>query len=67
MTDNVVNLVEDRIDMAIRIGSLESSSLVARKLALHRRVVCASHEYLKTHGEPGVPTDLAKHNCLTFS
>ena len=67
MTDNVVNLVEDRIDMAIRIGSLKSSSLVARKLAPHRRVVCASHEYLKTHGEPGVPTDLAKHNCLTFS
>jgi DNA-binding transcriptional LysR family regulator len=67
MTDNVVDLVEDRIDMAIRIGSLQSSRLVARKLAPHRRVVCASHEYLKTHGEPGVPTDLAKHNCLTFS
>ena len=67
MTGNVTNLVEDRIDMAIRIGSLKSSSLVAGKLALHCRVVCASHEYLKTHGEPGVPTDLAKHNCLTFS
>jgi DNA-binding transcriptional LysR family regulator len=67
MTDNVVNLVEDRIDMAIRIGSLKSSSLVARKLAHHRRVVCASHEYLEKQGEPGVPTDLAKHNCLTFS
>jgi DNA-binding transcriptional LysR family regulator len=67
MTDNVVDLVEHRIDMAIRIGSLRSSSLVARKLAPHRRVVCASREYLETHGEPGVPTDLAKHNCLTFS
>jgi DNA-binding transcriptional LysR family regulator len=67
MADNVVDLVEDRIDMAIRIGSLRSSRLVARKLAPHRRVVCASHEYLKTYGEPGVPTDLATHNCLTFS
>lgn len=67
MTDSVVNLVEDRIDVAIRIGSLESSSLVARKLAPQRRVVCASPEYLKTHGEPRVPADLTKHNCLTFS
>jgi DNA-binding transcriptional LysR family regulator len=60
MTDNVVNLVEDRIDLAIRIGSLESSSLIAR-------VVCASPEYIRTHGEPRVPAELAKHNCLTFS
>jgi DNA-binding transcriptional LysR family regulator len=67
MTDSVANLVEDRIDVAIRIGSLESSSLMARKLAPHRRVVCASPEYLKTHGEPRAPADLAKHNCLTFS
>jgi len=67
MTDSVVNLVEERIDLAIRIGSLESSSLVARKLAPHRRVVCASPDYLETHGEPRVPADLAKHNCLTFS
>jgi DNA-binding transcriptional LysR family regulator len=67
MTDNVVNLVEDRIDVAIRIGSLESSSLIARKLAPHRRVICASPEYIRTHSEPRVPADLAKHNCLTFS
>jgi DNA-binding transcriptional LysR family regulator len=67
MTDNVVNLVEDRIDLAIRIGSLESSSLIARKLAPNRRVVCASPEYLRTYGEPRVPAELAKHNCLTFS
>lgn len=67
MTDNVVNLVEDRIDVAIRIGSLESSSLIARKLAPNRRVVCASPEYIHKHGEPHVPEDLALHNCLTFS
>jgi DNA-binding transcriptional LysR family regulator len=67
MTDNVVNLVEDRIDVAIRIGSLESSSLVARKLAPNRRVLCASPQYIRAHGEPRVPADLAQHNCLTFS
>ncbi|MEW6640652.1 MAG: LysR substrate-binding domain-containing protein [Pseudomonadota bacterium] len=67
MTDNVVNLVEDRIDIAIRIGSLESSSLIARKLAPNRRVVCASPDYIRAHGEPRVPADLAHHNCLTFS
>lgn len=67
MTDSIVNLVEDRIDVAIRIGSLESSSLIARKLAANRRVVCASPEYLRKHGEPNDPEDLARHNCLTFS
>jgi DNA-binding transcriptional LysR family regulator len=67
MTDSVVNLVDDRIDLAIRIGSLDSSSLIARRLAPNRRVVCASPEYIRTHGEPRVPADLAKHNCLTFS
>src|SRR5215469_5322092 len=66
MTDSFVNLVEDRVDLAIRIGSLESSSLIARRLAPHRRVLCASPEYIRTHGEPRVPADLAKHNCLRF-
>jgi DNA-binding transcriptional LysR family regulator len=67
MTDSVVNLVEDRIDLAIRIGSLESSSLIARRLAPNRRMLCASAKYIRAHGEPRVPADLAKHNCLTFS
>jgi len=67
MTDSFVNLVEDRVDLAIRIGSLESSSLIARRLAPHRRVLCASPDYIRTHGEPRAPADLAKHNCLTFS
>lgn len=66
MTDSVINLVEDRIDLAIRIGNLDSSSLIARKLAPNRRVVCASPEYISAHGEPRVPADLARHNCLTF-
>lgn len=67
MTDSVVNLVEERIDIAIRLGSLESSSLIARRLAPHRRVVCASPDYLQAHGMPQVPADLARHNCLAFS
>ena len=67
MTDSFVNLVEDRVDLAIRIGSLESSSLIARRLAPHRRVLCASPDYIRTHGEPRAPADLAKHNCLTVS
>ena len=58
MTDSVINLVEHRIDLAIRIGNLESSSLIARKLAPNRRVVCGSPEYIQTRGEPSVPADL---------
>ncbi|WP_342249128.1 LysR family transcriptional regulator [Sphingomonas sp. OTU376] len=67
MSDQPVNLVEDRIDIAIRLGSLESSSLIARKLAPHRRLLCASPAYLAEHGTPSRPADLARHNCLTFS
>lgn len=67
MTDSVVNLVEDRVDLAIRIGKLEPSSLIAQKIAPHRRVVCASPDYLAEHGEPRRPADLARHSCLTFA
>jgi DNA-binding transcriptional LysR family regulator len=67
MTDRMVNLVEDRIDVAIRLGALDSSSLVARRLAPHHRRLCASPAYLAEHGEPQVPADLARHRCLTFS
>ena len=67
LTDSVVNLVEDRVDLAIRIGRLESSSLVARKLAPHHRLLCASPAYLANQGAPESPADLARHNCLTFA
>lgn len=67
LTDSVVNLVEDRIDLAIRIGRLESSSLIARKLASHRRLLCASPTYLAARGTPEAPADLPQHNCLTFA
>ncbi len=65
LSDRTVNLVEEGFDVAIRIAELEDSSLAARRLAPNRRVVCASPEYLRRHGVPRVPADLAAHNCLT--
>lgn len=67
MTDSIVNLVEERVDLAIRIGSLQSSSLIARRLASMYLLVCASPDYLKSNGEPTKPADLSGHNCLSFS
>ncbi|MGE0253566.1 MAG: LysR family transcriptional regulator [Alphaproteobacteria bacterium] len=64
LSDSYVNLVEERADVAIRIGNLESSSLIARKLADHRRVLCASPDYLAAHAPPRHPEDLAEHACL---
>ncbi len=66
VTDEIVNLVERRIDVAIRLGALPSSSLIGRRLAPHRRVVCASPAYLAAHGTPATPADLTSHNCLVF-
>ncbi|MBV6633658.1 MAG: LysR family transcriptional regulator [Alphaproteobacteria bacterium] len=65
-TDSVVNLVEERIDVAIRIGSPGSDSLIARKLAPHHRIVCASPAYIEGCGSPSEPSDLTQHNCLVF-
>ena len=54
-TDAVSNLVEDRIDVAVRLGAMNASSLIARKLAPHRRAVCASPAYLAEHDAPRTP------------
>src|SRR5262245_41990941 len=62
-----VNLVDQGLDLAIRIGALEDSALVVRKLAPSRLVVCATPAYLKEHGKPRDPGDLVKHNCLCSS
>jgi DNA-binding transcriptional LysR family regulator len=65
--DSIANIVEEGIDLAVRIGNLPDSGLVARRLATVRRVACASPEYLKRHGIPKAPGDLSDHNCLQFS
>lgn len=64
LSDRSINLIEEGFDLAVRIAELKDSSLAARKLAPNRRVVCASPAYLRTHGEPRTPQDLARHNCL---
>ena len=67
LSDRNVNLIEEGFDLAVRIAHLEDSSLTARRLAPNRRVVCASPDYLKRHGAPRTPDELARHNCLTTS
>ena len=67
MNDRFVSLVDEGFDVAVRIGKLEDSSLIARYLAPIRVIVCASPTYLKRHGTPNTPADLATHCCLTYS
>lgn len=67
LTDRFVDLIDEGFDVAIRIGKLEESSLIARKLAPARRVLCASPAYLKEHGVPRTPADLAKHSCMPYT
>jgi DNA-binding transcriptional LysR family regulator len=62
-----VSLVDEGLDLAIRIGVLGDSPLVVRKLAPSRLVACATPAYLTEHGVPREPSDLAKHNCLCTS
>ncbi len=64
LEDRSIDLVEERVDMAIRIGRLGDSSIVARKLADNQFVVCASQQYIETHGSPDTPDDLKRHNCI---
>jgi DNA-binding transcriptional LysR family regulator len=63
-SDQVVDLVAAGMDLAIRIGALSSSSLIARRLATDRRVLCASPDYLRRRGVPQTPEDLAAHDGL---
>jgi DNA-binding transcriptional LysR family regulator len=67
MNDRYVDLVDEGFDMAVRIGKLEDSSLVARKLAPARRTICAAPAYLQARGVPASPDDLKAHECLCYS
>ena len=67
LLDRVVNLLEEGIDVGIRIDRLEDSSLVAQPLGTVRRVVVASPDYLRRNGTPKHPRDLSKANCIRFS
>lgn len=65
--DRYVDLIEEGIDLAVRIGGEEDSRLVARTLAPHHLITCATPEYLAAHGHPKTPADLAGHSCLAFN
>lgn len=65
LTDNFVDIIRDGYDLAVRIGELQDSSLVQRKLAADTRVVCASPKYLEAQGTPRTVADLDFHNCLS--
>ena len=66
LSDRVLNPVENRIDVAIRIGPLPDSSMIATRIGSIRVVACASPEYLTTRGYPETPTDLLNHDCITI-
>jgi DNA-binding transcriptional LysR family regulator len=66
LADRMINLVEDGVDLAVRIGHLADSSLVARHVGEMRRIVVASPGYLKAHGEPKTPEAIASHQTIQF-
>ena len=67
LSDRVVDIVNEGVDCAVRVGDLEDSSLVGVRLADNRRLCVASPAYLKRAGKPATPADLARHACLTLS
>jgi DNA-binding transcriptional LysR family regulator len=67
LNDRVVDLLEDGNDLAIRIGRLADSSLIARRLAPCRLMLCAAPSYLSAHGTPAHPSDLARHRCIAYA
>ncbi|MCL2899632.1 LysR family transcriptional regulator [Brenneria tiliae] len=67
LSDQVQDLYSGDLDLAIRMGELADSRLVARRVADNRRILAASPAYLKAHGQPAQPEELARHNCLVFA
>jgi DNA-binding transcriptional LysR family regulator len=66
LSDRAVNLIEEAVDVAVRVGELPDSSLMATRVGEIRRIVCASPEYFAARGAPRRPEDLAHHDCVTF-
>lgn len=66
LSDERVNLVDEGYDLAIRYGSMQDTSLIARKITTSKRMLCASPEYLKKHGHPTTPEELKKHYCVAM-
>src|SRR5258707_15426246 len=66
LSDRMINLVEEGVDLAVRIGHLPDSTLVARHVGEMRRIVVASKDYLKAHGEPKTPEEIASHDTIQF-
>ena len=64
LTNETIDLVEEGYDLAIRLGTLDSSTMICRKLAHRTQYLCASPAYLAAHGIPQKPADLASHRCL---
>ena len=67
LADRIVDLVEEGYDLAVRIARLSSSSLVSRKLTSTRLVLCASPEYLRRHGRPEQPSQIARHVVFAYT
>lgn len=67
LADRVVDLVEEGYDLAIRIGTLGSSSLIGRQLAVERLRICAAPKYLAAHGTPSRPEELSEHSVVAYS
>ena len=64
LSDHLLDLVQEAVDVAVRMAKLEDSSFTQRKIADVRRVICAAPSYLERRGEPAVPDDLLRHDCL---
>jgi DNA-binding transcriptional LysR family regulator len=67
LADRIIDLVDEGYDLAVRIAQLPASSLVSRKIASTRLVLCASPDYLRRHGEPSHPADIARHAVFTYT
>ena len=67
LTNRMVDLVDEGIDLAIRIGDIQRTDLVAKYLAPYRMAICAAPDYLTRHGTPQTPVDLVGHQCLSHT